>query len=97
MQYHLFKSAETKFSLITDSKGRHYESVNLNILSPPGATIKDVYTFVPLIYQYSRIILFNGGNDWYNGGKPSDKMNTDIANQLIELSNFLSEKTEELF
>ena len=97
MRYHLFKSSKTKFILITDSQGRHFESGNLNILSLPGPTIKDVYNFVPPINQYCKIILFMGGNDLYNGCKPSDKTPIDIANQLIELANFLTERTKEVY
>ena len=97
MRYHLFKSSKTKFILITDSQGRHFESGHLNLLSLPGATIKDVYHFVPPINQYCKIILFIGGNDLYNGCKPSDKTPIDIANQLIELANFLTERTKEVY
>ena len=97
MPYHLFKSSNTKFILITKSQGRQFESGNLNILSSPGATIKDVYNFVPPINQYCIIILFFGGNDLYNGCKPSDKTPIDIANQLIELAKFLTEQSEEVY
>ena len=58
MQYHRFKSSKTKCIWSTDSQGRDFESGNLNILSLPGATIKDVYNFVPPINQYCKIILF---------------------------------------
>ena len=97
MQYHLFKSSKTNFILITDSQGRYFESGNLNILSLPGATIKDVYNFVPPINQYCKSILFIGGNDLYNGFKPSEKTPIDIANQLIELANFLTERIKEVY
>ena len=97
MRYHLFKSSKTKFILITDSQRRHFESENLNILSLPGATIKDVYNFLPPINQYCKNILFFGGNDLYNGCKPSDKTPIDIANQLIEFANFLNERTKEVY
>ena len=89
MRYHLFKSSETNFILITESQWRHFETGKLNILSLPIATIKDVYNFVSPINQYCKIILFFGGNDLYNGCKPSDKTPTDIANQLIELAIYL--------
>ena len=97
MRYHLFKSSKTKFIFITDPQGRHFVSGNLNIISLPGATIKDVYNFVPPINQYCKIILFIGGNDLYNGCKPSDKTPIDIANQLIELANFLTERNKKVY
>ena len=86
-----------KFILITDSQGRHFESGNLNILSLPIATIKDVYNFVPPINQYCKITLFSGANDLSNGCKPSNKTPIDIANQLIEFANFLTERTKEVY
>ena len=53
--------------------------------------------FVPPINQYCKIILFIGGNDLFNGCKPSDKTPIDIANQMIELANFLTERTKEVY
>ena len=99
MRYHLFKSSKFKIDVHFDHRftGKTFESGNRNILSLPGATIKDVYNFVPPINRYCKIIMFIGGNDLYNGCKPSDKTPIDIPNQLIELANFLTERTNELF
>ena len=74
-----------------------FRTGNLKILSIPGAIINDVYNFVSPINQYCKLLLFIGGKDLYNGCKPSDKTPIDITNQLIELANFLTEGTKELF
>ena len=47
--------------------------------------------------QYWKIILFVCGNELYNGCKISDKTPIDIANQLTELANFLTEQTKEVY
>ena len=82
--------------LITVSQGRNFKSEKLNILSLPGATIKDVYKFVPLSIS-TRNYTVCWRNELYNGCKPSDKPPIDIANQLIELANFLTERTKEVY
>ena len=90
MRYYLFKSSRSKIILIKNSQRRHFESEYLR-------NHQNVYNFDPPINQYRKIILYICVNDLYNDCKPSDKTPIDTASQLIELANFSTERTTELF
>ena len=71
MRYHLFKTSPQKALLIADSQAGYLTFGNINILSLPGATVSNVYQFVPPQGKYEIIVLFDGGNDLYIGYHPS--------------------------
>ena len=70
MRYHLFKKSPKKALLIADSQARYLTFGNINISSLPGATVDNVYQFVPPQGKNEIIVLFVGGNDIYSGYHP---------------------------
>ena len=89
-RFHIFKTAPTKTLLIADSQARHLKAGNLNIISLPGAKVRDVYNFIPPKNEFDLIILFVGGNDLFNYSEPSYTPAPQMANEIIALANFLS-------
>ena len=96
-RFHIFKTAPTGTLLIADSQARHLKEGNLNIISLPGAGVRHVYNFIPPKNEFDLIILFIGGNDLFDDTEPSDTPAPQIANELIELANFLSERAKQVF
>lgn len=92
-RFHIFKSAPTKFFLLADSQARHLEAGNFNILSLPGAHIQHAYDFIPVEGTFEIIVIFIGGNDLFNGFKPSSKPPQKVAQDLIELADFVCKRT----
>ena len=96
-RFHIFKTAPTKTLVIADSQARHLKAGNLNIISLPGAKVRDVYNFIPPKNEFDLIILFVGGNDLFNYSEPSYIPASQIANEIIALANFLSDKAKHVF
>ena len=96
-RFHIFKTAPTGTLLIADSQARHLKAGNLNIISLPGAKARDVYNFIPPKNEFDLIILFVGGNDLFDYTEPSYTPAPQIANEIIALANFLSERAKQVF
>ena len=81
-----WRTAPTKSLLIADSRARHIEAGNLNILLLPGAGIKHFYDFLPTKDRFKLIIFY----------QPSSNPASKVANDVIEIANFLSERARKL-
>ena len=92
-----WKTAPTKSLLIADSQARHIVAGSLNIPSFPGAGIKHFYEFLPTKDRFKLIIFFVGGSDFYDGFQPSSNPASKVANDIIEVANFLSERARKVF
>ena len=81
MRYLLTKTSDSYTIIIGDSQLKHLDFPNVNILSLLGAVIKDVVRFIP--GNLKTVVLFNGGNDLFDGYLPSS---TPIEEVAVELS-----------
>ena len=91
--YHIFKSSPTNYLLLADSEARYLEASNLNILSIPGDCIGHAY-FIPQRREFENMILFLGGNDLFDGLESSLNSPRKVAQDLIELTNFVCQRTD---
>ena len=89
MRYHVFKSSATKNIILGDSKIKHLICPNFNILSLPGAQIRQLSEFFPPAHAYDRIVIFIGGNDLFKGDSPSTQEPHEVAEELNNLANEL--------
>ena len=87
MRFNILRESPTPNLFLTDSQGKALRFPNFNVLSAPGARIKDFYNFLPQPGQYETIVLFVGGNDLFNGRNPSSASELDIANELCLLAD----------
>lgn len=97
MRFHTFKASSSKYLLIADSQGRNLTFPNFNILSIPGAKIRDARTFLPPRDRYDIIVLFVGGNDLFQGKFPSAISTEDVAKELICLANEAASLARQVF
>ena len=79
MRYHKFKGSPAKNIVLADSQLKHLRFPNANILSLPGARIRDLTEYYPSKGQYDRIVLFIGGNDLFKGFHQSTAEPQEVA------------------
>ena len=97
MRYHLFKTSPKKALLIADSQARYLTFGNINILSLPGATVNNVYQFVPPQGKYEIIVLFVGGNVLYSGYHPSVATPQEVFERIESLAKTLITVAKKLY
>ena len=97
MRYHLFKTSPKKALQIADSQARYLTFGNINILLLPGATVNNVYQFVPPQGKYEIIVLFVGGNDLYSGYLPSVATPQEVFERIESLANTLITVAKKLY
>ena len=97
MRYHIFKESPNSCLLVSDSQAKHLDFSNINVLSLPGAKIKDIYGFVPSKGRYNKIVLFAGGNDLYNGYRPSSISVSEVADRIGLLAEHLLSVCDRVF
>ena len=96
-RYHLIKTSSSKYILIADSQARYLQAGNLKILSLPGASANHFYDYLPPKDLFDAIILFIGGNNLYYYTTPIDTLLRLVADQVIDLANFLCERAKTVF
>ena len=95
LRFHIFKEALTKYLFLADSQARFLEAGNLNLLSLPGASIRHLYDYIPPAGRFEIIILFIGGNDFFDGFEPSSKTPRKVAQDQIELADFACQRARD--
>ena len=96
-RYHVTRTSSTKYLLNADSQARYLDAGNLNIVSLPGASVRHAYDYVPPAGLFDIIILFIGGNDLYNFTEPSLTPDRKVADDIVELANFLCNRAPSVF
>ena len=96
-RYHIFKTSPTRQLLYADSQARNLRAGNLNVLSLPGASVRHFYNYLPPHNLFDLVILFVGGNDLYNYTRPTLTPATQVADDIVDLENFLSERASNVF
>ena len=97
MRYHLFKTSRTRNLLIGDSQAKKLNIANFNILSLPGAQVKQVYNFLPKKDIYDTIVLFSGGNDLFSDKAKSNIFASELVQEISDLANLLLTRAKRVF
>ena len=91
-RYHVTRTSSTMYLLIADSQAIYLDAGNLNIVSLPGASVRQAYDYNPPAGLFDIIILFIGGNDLNNFNEPSPTPARKVADDIVELANFLGNR-----
>ena len=89
MRFHKFKGSTARNIVLADSQLKHLRFPNANILSLPGARIRDLSEYYPSKGQYDRIVLCIGGNDLFKGFRQSTAEPYEVAKELALLADEL--------
>ena len=89
MRFHKFKGSTARNIVLADSQLKHLRFPNANILSLPGARIRDLAEYYPSKGQYDRIVLCIGGNDLFKGFRQSTAEPYEVAKELALLADEL--------
>ena len=97
MRYHLTNTSDSDTVVIGDPQLKHLDFPNVNILSLPGAGIKNVVSFIPEPGKLKTIVLFIGGNDLFDGYLPSSTPIEEVALELSCVADSLFDVASRVF
>ena len=97
MRYHIFRRAQTKAFMISDSQVKDLFNGNFSVLSLPGGQVKHSYDCLPSTERREAFIIFIGGNNAFDNNIPSATPATLIAKQLKKLGDFTAESYKAVY
>ena len=106
MRYHIFRRAQTKVLMISDSQVKDLFTGNFSVLSLPGGQVASrrsgrfpEVSFVasPSTERCETFIIFIGGNNAFDNNIPTATPETLIAEQLKKLGDFTAVRCKKVY